>query len=838
MQLPDLVQKVRADASQYYSELNKVTSKLKSTGKAMTLGLSIPIALMGASLVKSASDAQETSSKFETVFSSISAEASAMANVIADSYGLASTESKKLLGDTGDLLTGFGFSQKSAFELSKQVNTLAVDLASFTNLQGGAKRASEAITAALLGERERMKLLGVVIRETDVQQRLAAKGMGKLTGQARLQAVAQETLQIAYEQSKNAIGDFNRTQSNTANQIRITQSKFKDMREELGNQLIPLTNDLLSGTQGLMDGFSSLDETTKRFVLSAAGLTAIIGPLAYGIGALVTGLVALNPVTIGATVAVVGLAVAMAKSEKGYSKKANAIDNERLKLINLTNQLKKANITEDKRKKILEEITVLNADLAKEITKETNALKDLDKLTGILTKINSEYQKRIDKQLKLERVQKNEERVVHLQEEITKARIKGTKEADKLYKVLLNNTASMSQENKKLLDETTFYSQNLEGRYKDLSKVVREVFGVMGQGLGKSDALFSKEIQNIGEFIDLARDATDEMNTLNMIIQEIKHNEEAKIPFPMRVGASGGKETTDEEAREKAINEITKALIKQNEEQGKILSLKSDLAELESKGQEKQIESISIYSDIKDSEDKINDLQKSINGNAVKFNISVSSIKNGLSDSADEMERMARNSAVISLDQTGVTGKTDLPTIDYADGNKMFEASRAELEAFLASFKEVSSQVSSESAIIETAVERAIGGFAGALGQLAVGVGNAENLALALLSPFADMAIRLGELAISIGLTIQGIKESFKTMNPGPAIIMGGLLIGLGTALKGAISSIGSGGGAGGSSYGGFNGSGSGGNIGGTITMNLNDLRIFLEQNGTINGRR
>ena len=46
-------------------------------------------------------------------------------------------------------------------------------------------------------------VLGIVIREEDILQRLAAKGKKDLTGQAILQDKAEETLNIVYEQSKN-----------------------------------------------------------------------------------------------------------------------------------------------------------------------------------------------------------------------------------------------------------------------------------------------------------------------------------------------------------------------------------------------------------------------------------------------------------------------------------------------------------------------------------------------------------------------------------------------------------------------------------------------------------
>ena len=129
--------------------------------------------------------------------------------------------------------------------MSESVNKLAVDLASFTNIEGGAERASQALTKALLGERESAKELGIAILESDVQARLAEKGLDGLEGAALKQAKAQVTLEIAMEQSKNAIGDFARTMDSPANQMRIMRATMEDLKNEIGTSMIPAFTNLL-----------------------------------------------------------------------------------------------------------------------------------------------------------------------------------------------------------------------------------------------------------------------------------------------------------------------------------------------------------------------------------------------------------------------------------------------------------------------------------------------------------------------------------------------------------------------------------------------------------------
>lgn len=207
---------------------------------------------IGLASLEAASDAEETESKFNTVFRSISDEAQTTADTLATSYGLAGSEARKLLGDTGDLLTGFGFAQDQALDLSKQVQELAVDLASFTNFSGGAAGASEALTKALLGERESVKALGISIQEADVQKQVAINSAKGVTFETEREAKAYATLQLAVSQSGNAIGDFARTQDQLANQQRILNANLQTTTENFGKGLIPAFTDITKVANGFL----------------------------------------------------------------------------------------------------------------------------------------------------------------------------------------------------------------------------------------------------------------------------------------------------------------------------------------------------------------------------------------------------------------------------------------------------------------------------------------------------------------------------------------------------------------------------------------------------------
>jgi hypothetical protein len=225
-----------------------------------------------------ARDFQEENSKFRTVFRDVSQEALSMRKNLIDSFGLSKKAATELLASTGDLLTGFGFTQDSALDLSNEVQKLAVDLASFTNFSGGAKGASEALTKALLGERESVKSLGISILEADVQAKVLENTQKGITFETERQAKAYATLQIAQEQSKNASKDFERTQDQLANRQRQLLAVTEDVQVQLGSIFLPILNDItgssLDAAKGLRDFLDSaegIDKISSVFASLSAG---------------------------------------------------------------------------------------------------------------------------------------------------------------------------------------------------------------------------------------------------------------------------------------------------------------------------------------------------------------------------------------------------------------------------------------------------------------------------------------------------------------------------------------------------------------------------------------
>jgi len=294
------VAKVDGAIDKSKSGLTSIAERAQKVGGSLTTFVTLPIVGIGAAALKAASDSEEAFSKFGTVFKEVGDESEKVANNLAQNFGLSSTKARELLGDTGDLLSGFGFTGESALDLSKQVNELAVDLASFTNFSGGAEGASAALTKALLGEREGVKSLGISILDADVKAKVLENTQKGLTFETERQAKAYATLQLAQAQSKNAIGDYARTSDGFANQMRLLGSRLNDLAVSFGKILIPPAQKALKVIMRMVNFFTNLNQRAKTVIVVLLGIAAVLGPLiliistvVIGIGTLVTGFGAL-----------------------------------------------------------------------------------------------------------------------------------------------------------------------------------------------------------------------------------------------------------------------------------------------------------------------------------------------------------------------------------------------------------------------------------------------------------------------------------------------------------------------------------------------------------------
>lgn len=270
----------------------------------------------------------ETRSRFVTVFGPQAVkELDAFIGTFARMAGVSRTVAEEMLGTTGAIAQGLGFAQDASAEFAQSVFRLAADLGSFNNLPTA--DVLQRINAALTGERESLKRLGVVILETDVQERALLNTRKRAVGSLTQQEKATATLQLITEKAGVAVGDLERTSDSAANKWKQLGAIFTDVRDNIAAALVPQLERLVDRALEAAGGADGLAESVGEKLGKAAkvGVDGIV-LLIDNIHLLIAALKLLGAIIVGRVVlgALAGLAA-------GAVRAAGAIETLRIALL-------------------------------------------------------------------------------------------------------------------------------------------------------------------------------------------------------------------------------------------------------------------------------------------------------------------------------------------------------------------------------------------------------------------------------------------------------------------------------------------------------------------------
>ena len=238
-----------ADVKNSTKQNAQFAAGMSGLSKAAIAGASLFAAKSILSFSKSALDAavsaEEAGAAFETTFGTAAARATKFLEGFANKAGLTVGEAQQLQATLGAVAQGIGFTQEASADLSIELTKIAADVASFSNISAGAEPVLQAFRSALVGEREALKTYGIAITEAEVQTK-AFEQTGKDSADAlNRQEKALATLALIQEKAAVQIGDLDRTAQSFANQSRALNAELRQLREEIGAELIPVAAELL-----------------------------------------------------------------------------------------------------------------------------------------------------------------------------------------------------------------------------------------------------------------------------------------------------------------------------------------------------------------------------------------------------------------------------------------------------------------------------------------------------------------------------------------------------------------------------------------------------------------
>jgi len=228
------------------------------------------------SAVDAAVAADEAASAFGTTFGTAADRATRFLEDFANKAGLTVAEAQQLQSTLGAVAQGIGFTQEASADLSIELTKIAADVASFSNISAGAEPVLQAFRSALVGEREALKTYGIAITEAEVQTEAFLQTGKENADMLTRQEKALATLALIQQKAAVQIGDLDRTQASFANQSRLVNAELRELREEIGRELIPALEILLPKfrslvqdvTPSLIEGFGNAANAVINLVLA------------------------------------------------------------------------------------------------------------------------------------------------------------------------------------------------------------------------------------------------------------------------------------------------------------------------------------------------------------------------------------------------------------------------------------------------------------------------------------------------------------------------------------------------------------------------------------------
>ena len=282
------------EGSRAFSAFN---DRMRVMGGALVGYFSFRSIFSGLSKVSKESAAfEEDTNKFNVVFRGLEKQAGDWADNYAERVGRSRVETRASIGETQNMLVGFGATRKEGFELSKSIQQMGVDLASFNNLADD--DAVNRLRSGLLGNHEAVRNLGVILNETTLN--MEAQRMGIRANFKDLDPLTK--IQVRYatvvRQSQDAVGDANRTTHTFTSQLKRLQGNFKDsiaeggsLNVELGKMIVKINenfdavdNFIKSGINIATEGIGLFSEAIKFARENSETFIPVLGGVAAAFG--------------------------------------------------------------------------------------------------------------------------------------------------------------------------------------------------------------------------------------------------------------------------------------------------------------------------------------------------------------------------------------------------------------------------------------------------------------------------------------------------------------------------------------------------------------------------
>lgn len=278
-------------------EWDKMSKKLKDTGKDLSLKVTAPIMAAGAAAFKMGGDYEQALGKMNDVFGENNKAVKDWLNTSMESFGLSKLSAAEMIADFGALFDNFGFKIEETTKMSQSLVERVRDLGARYNKSS--EETANALNAIFTGQTEPLRKFGVVLNQASLQEYAYAQGIRKKISEMTEAEKVQLRYNFVMAQTSTALGYFKKEHNTASAQLENFREIVKEIGVTFGEVIIPVFGPILNGVNNVLKYIAGLDQGTRKFIVTIALMAASIGPLLVGAAKIIEATKAVKEITGG-----------------------------------------------------------------------------------------------------------------------------------------------------------------------------------------------------------------------------------------------------------------------------------------------------------------------------------------------------------------------------------------------------------------------------------------------------------------------------------------------------------------------------------------------------------
>lgn len=279
-QLEETTEKVTKSLKEQKEATQTLKDSFGSLGKAMTVGVTLPLVAMATAGVKYNAELESYNANLTTLLGGNKKQAEELLQTLKETAKTTPYETSQLVKATQTMMA-FGVSAKDAQKYLNQIGDISMGNAE--KLSGLTLAFSQVQSAGKLTGQDLLQMINQGFNPLNIISKETGESMASLKERMSQGGVSAQEVAKAFEIATSKGGLFykgmDKGSKTTEGRISTLKDSFKEMTGSLTESLLPVLQKLVISLTKVFDWFGSLNSTQQKTILIIAGVVASIGPM-------------------------------------------------------------------------------------------------------------------------------------------------------------------------------------------------------------------------------------------------------------------------------------------------------------------------------------------------------------------------------------------------------------------------------------------------------------------------------------------------------------------------------------------------------------------------------